>query len=144
MYNYTHTLRRSALILISTSALLLTGCGKSATSMTFQEGYTSLTKNIAAIDITAPVANAITHELTTIDMQAASAQGFAASGTITSSGVYASGNALIHLGINATAFEPSFNASVIASGAFRLAQLGTTTYGYIDTVTLKPISGSAD
>lgn len=58
--------------------------------------------------------------------------------------MYASGNALIELSINATAFEPSFNASVLASGAFRVAQLGKTTYGYIDNVTFKPISGSAD
>lgn len=46
--------------------------------------------------------------------------------------------------MDANAFEPSFNSSVIISGAIRLAHLNNNTYGYIENILFKPLTGNAD
>lgn len=97
MLHLTRTTKRYSIIILAATTLLIAGCGKSAQNVSFNQGYDTLTKKLSMISMTKPVTGAITQDITTIDIQASSSQGFTASGTLISSGIYASGNAVIDL-----------------------------------------------
>jgi hypothetical protein len=131
---------------IIASSLLLSGCGKSAENISFQDGYSTLFQKVSDINGKKPENLTSLQDTTTAAFTVSSQQGFSASGMFIASGVYdtISGSALIDLSLDASMFEPSFNASATITGWMKIIQNTESMYAFIDGLSLTTTSGDLD
>jgi hypothetical protein len=92
--------------------------------------------------LTTPYSQDTTNATFTISAQ----QWFAASGTLSVSGMYdsVSWHAMIDMSIDANLFEPSFNANATLTGGMRFVQKESQIYAYINGLSLNATSGDVD